>query len=331
VLALFTQRLFMLQSTFQQFVELPFPGNWDDLQSQVQGTNCNVPWMRLADPTLGFCEDLYEEKTGSRTANIMRYSSADYDLPLLQVNPALDKYFRKFFSDGEVFHLVARHLLQPRPQLETVMTPYLPDAQQCLIGMHIRTRKYGGVRIKQFTSIARMLAQGKDGSVFVASDASLFPHVQRGLPNRHVWWSTLTSEALQSAERTKGANPGNELSAMLDVFLLSKCKHIILTPASSLGAVAAGYAGVKPVFANFGKHTDPFLNPWFWQSTTSEPCFFKAASMHVSTDELSTRFRDKHPMYLYHNQCHYQQHLRQVPQYLKLHTNDTSYINTLLT
>ena len=172
--------------------------------------------------------------------------------------------------------------------------------------------------------------QGKPGTVFVASDASLFPHVQRGLPHRKVWWSDHTEDALQSANRTKGANPGTELSAMLDMLLLAQCKNIVLTPASSLGAVAAGYAGVAPVFANFGKHSDPFLNPWFWKSSTTEPCFFKAAGMHVNTDELSTKFRDQHPMYLYHNQCHYQQHLRAVPHFLKLFTNDTSYIDSLL-
>lgn len=175
-----------------------------------------------------------------------------------------------------------------------------------------------------------MISRAQEGGVFVASDASLFPYVQRGLPGRHVWWSSYTSTALEAATTTRGFNPGTELSAVLDMFLLSKCRHLILTPASSLGAVAAGMAGVYPVYANFGKHTDPFLNPWFWKSVTTEPCFWKASTFHTSTDDLPTRFRDKHLLYLYHNQCHYQSHLRQVPSFLKLGTNDTSYISSLV-
>lgn len=330
IMALFTKRLFMLHSTLLTYVELPFPGDWVKYTERFAGAlNCNAPWKRLPDPDLLFCQAV-EGQEGYKGADVVRFSSIDYDVPLLQINPALEKYFKKFFPAGDVFQQVIKHLFHPSPIVNTAMQPYLKDSQQCLIGMHIRTRKYGGVRVKQFTSIARMLSQGEEGNVFVASDASLFPYVQKGLPTRHVWWSTFTSTALQSATRTKGANPGTELSAVLDVFLLSKCKHIILTPASSLGSVAAGIAGVLPVYANFGKHTDPFLNPWFWKSVTTEPCFFKACTMHLSNDTLSTNFRDKHPLYLYHNQCHYQSHLRAVPPFLKLGTNDTSYIETLV-
>ena len=330
VLALLTKRLFFLHSTFQSYVELPFPGDWTKIRPRISGANCKIPWKRFAEPSLDLCDDAYFEAKGHRNADIWAFSSIDYDVPLLQINPSLVKYFTKFFPDGEVFSSLIRHLLHPTPLLETAMQPYLQDAQQCAVGMHIRTRKYGGVRVKQFTSITRMVAQGTPGTVFVASDASLFEHVQRGLAGRKVWWSEYTADALQAATRTKAANPGSELSALLDAMLLSKCKHIVLTPASSLGSVAAGYAGVQPVFANFGKHADPFLNPWFWKSTTSEPCFCKASTMHVDTDELSTKFRDQHPMYLYYNQCHYQQRLRAIPPYLKLATNDTSYIQTLL-
>jgi hypothetical protein len=332
VLALFTGRLFMLQSTLQQYVELPFPGNWQLHQSSIEGaSSCNIPWSRLADPSLALCEDLYTDRTnGSRAADIWRFTSIDYDVPLLQINPTLAPLFTKFFPDGDVFHHLARHLLRPRPALDAALAPYQSRAGRCLVGLHIRTRKYAGVRVKQFTAIARMLAQGQAGGVFVASDASLFPYVARGLPGRHVWWSEVTAAALVSAQRTKASNPGSELSALVDLFLLARCKHIVLTPASSLGAVAAGYGGVRPVYANFGKHSDPFLNPWFWSAPSTEPCFFKAASMHVATDELSSAFRDRHPLYLYHNQCHYQHHLRQTPHYLKLSTNDTSYIPALL-
>jgi xyloglucan fucosyltransferase len=331
VLALFTQRLFLLQSTSLEYVQLPFPVDWKQHSDRFSNhTQCNVPWKKLPDGSTGFCEDSYVNRTGNSTADIYFFSSFDYDLPLLQINPAFRKYFRKFFPDGQVSHAILQYLLRPAPVLQEAMQPYLADAQHCAVGMHIRTRKYSGVRVKQFISIARMLIQGQAGSVFVASDASLFQYVQRALPGRKVWWSQHTSTALEAAQRTQGNNPGSELSALVDILLLAHCRQLILTPASSMGAMAAALAGVSPVYVNFGQHLDPFLNPWFWQSPTSEPCFTKASSMHLSTEPLARHFRDRHPLYLFHNQCHYQNHLRAAPPFLKLLTNDTSYLTTLL-
>jgi xyloglucan fucosyltransferase len=331
-LALFTHRLYLLKAAFLDYIQMPFPVHWEPVSTRFpRRTKCNVPWQKLAGDSTGFCEDTFVTRTGNTTADVFLYASYDYDLPLLQINLALKKYFDKFFPDGEVSHPVLKHLLHPAPgPMLEALQPYLADAQDCAVGMHIRTRKYGTVRVKQFTSIARMLGRGEEGTVFVASDASLFHYVQRGLPGRHVWWNDHTAASLKSAALTRGNNPGTELSAVLDMMLLSRCRHIILTPASSLGAVAAALGGVKPVYANFGKHTDPFVNPWFWQSVTTEPCFFRASAMHLSTDELATRFRDQHPLYLYHNQCHYRDGTREVPQYLKLRTNDTSYIQSLI-
>ena len=113
------------------------------------------------------------------------------------------------------------------------------------VGLHIRTRKYGRVSVQQFVRLARMLARRHpSGSVFVASDANLFAHVAGGLPGRRVSWSNATQDALAASRLTRGNNPGTELSALLDVLLLSQCRQLVLTPASSLGAVAAALAGV---------------------------------------------------------------------------------------
>jgi xyloglucan fucosyltransferase len=329
VMALLTKRVLLLQSSVLEYMDTPFPADWREFEQHYKNSSaCIVDWRMLTNSSLEFCDSTAPHQqqqlpavlsggappAGSRWPDLIRYSSIDYDLPLLQVNPALKPHFRKFFPDGEVFHSAAQFLLRPNPVLQAAMLPYLPDSGRCLVGMHIRTRKYAGVRPRHFTSIARMLAQGKDGTVFVASDAGLFDRVQAAMPGHRVWWSSHTSNALAAASETRGRNPGSEISAVLDVLLLSKCEQLVLTPASSMGAIAAGFGGVKPVFANFGKHKDPFLNPWFWRSVTSEPCFFKASAMHMDTSAFAATFRNEHPLFLYHNQCHYQQHLRVVPQ-----------------
>jgi hypothetical protein len=337
VLALLTKRLFMLHSTLLDLVDLPFPARWVEHMGRAAGTpRCNSHWSALLQPGLALCEASFYEQRGlpvdaASTARVVAYSSIDYDVPLLQINPALAPLFDKFFPDGEVAHAVLTHLLRPKPALEEALKPLLPAAQDCAVGLHIRTRKYGGVRVKQFVRIARMLGRGHPGgSVFVASDANLFHHVQAGLPGRRVWWSNATRDALAASTLTRGNNPGTEMSAVLDMLLLSKCRQLVLTPASSLGAVAAALAGVPPAYANFGRHEDPFLNPWFWQSPTTEPCMFKASAWHTGNDSIAVTFRESHPLFLYHNQCHYQSHLRRVPAFLKQSTGDGSYVDSLL-
>lgn len=325
VMALFTKRVFLLHSSLLEFMDTPSSSDWQALRGRYSNASaCDISWQQLASASIELCgqpeqQDVAGIAQGASQEHnglvqLVRYSSIDYELPLLQINPFLKPYFQKFFPTGEVFHAAMRFLLHPRPVLQAAMQPYLQDAERCRVGILLRTRKYAGVRPRQFTSIARMLMQGREGTVFVASDANVFARVRQGMPGRHVWWSQYTSDALATASQTKGRNPGTELSAVLGMVLLSKCEQLVLTPASSLGAVAAGFGGIKPVIANFGKHKDPFLNPWFWQSVTSEPCFFKASGMHVDTSAFAATFRNAHPLLLYHNQCHYQQHLRVVPQ-----------------
>ena len=150
----------------------------------------------------------------------------------------------------------------------------------------------------------RALAVARPGNMFVAADADVFDELSAALPGRLVWWNEASAEELRSGNTTNAGNPGTELSAILDVMLLSKCQNMILTPSSSIGSVAAALAGVAPVFANHGDHDEPFTNPWFWKSVTTEPCFVKGSNVHKTDTELALRFKKEHPLYVYHSQCH---------------------------
>lgn len=228
-------------------------------------------------------------------------------LPMFQINPTLRPYFEKFFLDGEVFHRAARHLFQPKPVLQAAMQPYLDQAKDCLIGMHLRTRKHGtAAPVEQFASIARAIAVSRPGGVFVAADAPVFDRMTKLLPGRAVWWTNASAAELQQGRTTHAGNPGTELTAMLDLMLLSRCKNIILTPSSSIGGIAAGIAGVFPVYATHGDHRSPYTNPWFWKTVTSEPCFVKAAEVHKAATPIARKFREEHPLFVHHNQCHFE-------------------------
>lgn len=231
----------------------------------------------------------------------------DYMLPMFQINPTLRPYFDKFFPDGEVYSRAARYLFKPKPLLQAALEPYGELSSKCVVGMHLRTRKAGtSAPVELFAAIARAVAVSRPGTVFVAADAAdVYARMQERLPGREVWWNKAAAAELQRGNTTTAGNPGTELNAMADLWLLSKCRNVILTPSSSIGGLAAALAGVAPVFANHGPHTEPFTNPWFWKSVTSEPCFVKAALVHRVDTALAQRFRREHPLFVYHSQCHW--------------------------
>lgn len=230
----------------------------------------------------------------------------DYLVPMLQINPTLKPHFEKFFPDGEVYSRVAQYLFKPNAMLEDALKPYAELSSDCLVSMHLRTKKPGtSAPVQQFADIARAVAAARRGNVFVAADADLFEQIQGKLHGREVWWNKVSAAELRGGNKTHAGNPGTELGAIMDLFLLFRCKNVLLTPASSIGGGAAAMARVRPVYANHGEHDDPFKNPWFWKSVTSEPCFVKAAHLHHANTTLAERFRREHPLYVYHSQCHY--------------------------
>jgi hypothetical protein len=335
VMALFTGRLLLVSSNaVLQQIDLPFPADWHQHRSRYSGLNC-LPYVQPGYSALQHCVQLSNSSIGrvmrSATHNsdinnsingsasieysgphlstvvLLKYRSIDYDMPLLQVNPQLIAMFTKFFTNGEVFHAVARYLFKPKPALSVAMQPYLQLAKDCAVGLHMRHRKpFEGrdvVQAEHFAGIARMLSNPKTGTIFIASDTNVFNRMHKLLGSQ-LWWSNLTMTSVASTSTSAG-NPGTEVSAFVDMFLLASCQTIVVTPASSFGCVAAGIAGVKPVFATYGRHEVPFLNTWFWQSVTSEPCMFKASKAHQFGGEFNARLKEKYRLYMYQTQCHW--------------------------
>jgi xyloglucan fucosyltransferase len=228
-------------------------------------------------------------------------------MPLLQINPEFAPFFELFFPSGEIFHPTAQHLFQPAPVVMHAIQTHVAQAGNCSVGLQMRHKKlYDKEQLQeeQFAGIASMLLQQHPGTVHLASDSDIFDRMA-GLVGPQLRWSNLTKTSYGLGTHTAAHNPGTELSAFVDIFLLARCKAIVVTPASSFGWVAAGIGGVKPVFATFGKHDSPFVNPWFWQSVTSEPCMFKASRSMGFGGAVAARLKAKYPLYLAQTQCHW--------------------------
>lgn len=308
-IALLTRRLILIDSSALEHLEPPFPAAW---QGAVAAAYANASRCEFGSsdalatlPPAALCGDDKEP------AALYTFRSIDYDLPLLQINEPMATTLQRLVPDGEVFWHLSRHLLQPTRASMAAMLPYMKAASGCAVGLQMRSKKHKPLDARQFARIATALARGRNGSVFVAADAGAMLDQVAALllPQRQVWWTELTRRSVDTT-RTRAGNPGTELSAVVDLLLLGRCREIVVTPSSSLGAVAAGLAGVRPVFATFGAHADntqrhPFLNPWMWRAVTSEPCCFRASGFHHANSSVAARFRDRHPLYFHHSQCHF--------------------------
>jgi hypothetical protein len=68
-------------------------------------------------------------------------------------------------------------------------------------------------------------------------------------------------------------NPGDDMSGLVDMFMLSKCTEIIPTLGSSFGFVAAAISKRPIWYVLPGDHITVF-NPAFVRQTNSEPCMW---------------------------------------------------------
>jgi hypothetical protein len=296
VMALTTGRLLMVEpdsSNMQHYLDFDWDVDWGKHSHIYDATSsCNIHYNQLIRGDMGWCQGQNE------TATVMRYQSWDYDVPLLEVNHALRQTLQQYFPHGNIFHEVATRLFRPAAAVLAAMAPYDGLARDCLVGMHIRSQKtMRGLPdpqpllhelAEQFTRTARAVALHEPGNVFVAADAPLFVNTSRLLPERHVWWTNLTASSIGSASAA-GWNPGSDLSAFVDMFLLARCKHIVITSGSSFGSMAAAYSGTVPLLAIKGPHKLPYFNPYFWKGLSSEPHMYKVAALEryaLSQDAL---------------------------------------------
>ena len=264
--------VFLLQpnNEITDYLDFNYDMDWRKYATIYNDANrYTIDYNRLIRPDLAWCNG------ANGTADVLQYISRDYEVPLLEVNPALTNLLSRLFPDSNIYHHLATHFFQPSQLVLDSARPYNSLAQQCLVGVQIRTLKpvHGASMqppdfAKLFVSITQGVALSHPGTVFVAADVPIFADIRRMLPNRTVWWE----ENLTVLDRVNGRfNPGSDLSAFVDLYLLAQCKHIIVTAGSSFGSLASAYSKVVPVYAVVGNHSRPYFNRTFWKGLTSEP------------------------------------------------------------
>jgi hypothetical protein len=312
LMAALTSRVFMVspEQRFEEYMSLTVDADWGK-HSALYGDisklpTCEAFFNSFLRPDVDLCKE-----GEPRNATLMWYSSSDYDVPLLQINPSLRDLLARLLPSGEFFHETVKFLFRPSEAVYAALQPYKALSDGCSVGIHLRSLKpvKGGpksyLNLQQFARVATGLAGTRPGNIFVASDSDNFREMAALLPGRQVWWNHETQDSLVHGVGAAGNNPGSDLSALVDIMLLSRCKHIVLTAGSSFATMAAGLGNVKAVHVVRGEHETPFYNPWFWASISSEPCMWKAGRILTSwmSGEVREALRRDFYAFLYHEQC----------------------------
>ena len=246
----------------------------------------------------------------------MRYlQDRDYLGALLQSNRHYNRFFRKYFPRGDVFHPLSHYLLHLSAPLERRAQDVVQRRFSAhTIGIQMRLLKsdfafFTGWKpppsVEAYCSAAKAVSAASDSAedarYFVtADDPAAYAEVARILGPEKVIYGANRREA---GNLTVAGNPGTEGSAVLDLRLLSMCSDVVISSGSSFGGVAAAWGGMIPVYMVYGEHAD-LKNPYFWRALSSEPCFFGArAFLAQANSDVVTDFK-RTGFWLQYTQCH---------------------------
>ena len=308
LVAMLTNKALMLDlQEGQDLLEYAFDLDWRLHSAQLQST--------LGEPVhlpKGWDFWLQQDMADLQGGILALSDHLDYNVPLLRVNPHHSARIRSWFPDGQVFHHVSRRLFKLNFNMQTLADQFMQQHFTAVtVGLHQRAMKiFSAIDIlesERFVAAALSAAEslGNVGQAkfFVAADttagaeqlSSLLPP---GQIVRNNLWDI-------DASRTLGGNPGTAEGAVLDMYLLSQCREIIVTSGSSFGYVAAGWGGVKPYYVTWARpNATPFYEQLFWGSTTSEPCFFSGSNLlSDGPPDLVALFKTN-PDWMQHTQCH---------------------------
>lgn len=292
VMALMTKRVLLVDSELlMQYFRLPLLVDWS-LYRPLYSSNQSCEVISCGHPRQSHGCNFPQQGQGDNKqghdhwrAKLIIYASQDYDMPLLQVNQNWDLFFKRYFPNGEIFSLVAAHLFQPNQDMARALHSVSHYSSICKLAIQLpnmRRFTHAEVQIvlQTYADLALQIVGNTNHSVFVAgSDVQHIQELGRYLPNTKVWWTNHTMIL-----------SGN---VVVDMLLAAKCQHILAS--TKVGSLASAIAGKKPLHIISGHVV---------QSTTSEPCMYKASHIHWKGGQVANLLQTGFPLYIAQSQCH---------------------------
>lgn len=227
---------------------------------------------------------------------IVTIATDEYFAPLLR-HGFHKEDIRLVFDDVEPFRPLAKFLFRPRKELRDKIEEFYRVTfgdRGCEVGLQMRHFGIGRVfpnNSNVFFQCTKKILDVTDNESNQMMSKSVLPRVflttdtnatrrdaQIALGSTQVVWysNNVRSQLVQSCDEVK--------NALIDLYLLAKCKRIIGTSFSSFATVAYSMANVNPVIVGYipkgGKR--PAGLPWHhlprnacYQQNFSHPCYFE--------------------------------------------------------
>ncbi|CAI0421237.1 unnamed protein product [Linum tenue] len=230
----------------------------------------------------------YRDETQELLKNVpwLVLRSEQYFLPYFFLLPCFRTELDKLFPDDKetVFHHLGRYLFNPSNQawgaIARFYDDYLVKAEQ-RVGLEIKvgnpyeTPPYLMLPhilkcIQEESKILPRLQQNN-----TTTRITILPSFRRktskvilGSVSVRVY-RTSSHEGMQKSDRNY-----HNMKALVDVYLLSMCDVLVISPFSTFGYVASGLAGLNPWFLkNPGDYETKPLEPACRRAVSPEPCF----------------------------------------------------------
>lgn len=241
----------------------------------------------LLDPFL--CANVSEHY---RAVPVLHVHTDEYYAPLFEHGHYRDT-LQELFGDREPFTHVAPFLFRVRADIQRELEQFEREnfgEEGCALGLQVRQDGIAGVNGTKdgLTTKAVHWACGQQvldaradltGKIFLAADVQrIRDEAHERFGERIVFYPVpVRHQEQQTCEEVK--------AALIDLLMLTRCKALVVSSWSSLGAVAHSISGVKPMLAihkaagasavSTIKESEGHVRNYCHQLDWSRPCFFE--------------------------------------------------------
>jgi hypothetical protein len=312
--AYLTDRLLFIDYPYLDYHDFPMDVNWVKYKENYKQS------YTLHEYYVDNWDDIMTMDLGAINEDLIKVGTMDYICTPIWLNPLYKEKLANLFPDYEMFHTISKRLFNWKDNIRNALNTaydYLFKNQKDLFILGVQIRLMKGMHatlpsIESYCHVAKAVLAKKHPEksvIFLASDTSharqQFASCIDGYKVVYIDYNSIDLDLPQDKITAVTSNPGTDASGLIDFLLLTKCHDLVITFASSYGAVAGGISGVIPYYVMPKPDYLATEQVSFFHSYTSEPCYYRGkAIFHRGSQAAKSRWLT-HPHYMHHTQCHF--------------------------
>ncbi|CAG8812587.1 15760_t:CDS:1, partial [Racocetra persica] len=325
--SIITNRLLFIDgyNHFEDYFEKDFEHNWEKVANLYNNRSFkslhNVEENEFSLITRG---NLSSEEVNSY--DILHVHTWDYVCVPIMSNPYYKEWINEIIPEYKVFTIISQKLFRLKSDVNKQIDTFINNNfGEYNIGIHLRLKK--NIRktigmiipIENYCRVVEMLLIGigkRNVTVFIAADMNesrdtLINYIHKSLNSNKEFVKIVHVNNNMSIKNPSNRNPGTEISALIDMKILSFCDDLVLTFGSTFGYVAAGwsYRSLRRLRSPFvvmpmRNTTDDFAvdKIWLWRAESNEPCMYLSKELMKNADPETVKVFKTNPFWMHYSQ-----------------------------